>query len=249
MLPKRRVLSADISIGSESEFVEEIFRLAQERQGHYVTFTNVHMLMEADKDPAFAQVVNKAAIASPDGSPVALYIKRFYGIDQPRLPGMDLVPLLLAEAERRGKAVYFYGSTEDVLAAIREKIALEHPTLRLAGTYSPPFRMLSNAEKAEIVTMINQADPDLVFVALGCPRQEKWMAEHQGMLGACMLGVGQAFLTYAGLEKRLPPILRKLPVEWIYRLMLEPRRLFKRYLFTNSRFLYLVGKRVVRGRE
>lgn len=249
MLPKRRVLSADISIGSERQFVDEIFRLAEERTGRYVTYTNVHMLMEADKDPAFARVVNNAAIACPDGAPVAMYIKRFHGIGQPRLPGMDMLPVLLREAQKRGKSVYFYGSREEVLNAIAKKIGEELPGLKLAGTYSPPFRVLTDVEKADIVKMINAADPDLLFVALGCPRQERWMAEHQGSIKACMLGVGQAFLTFAGMEKRLPPALRKLPVEWIYRLMLEPKRLFKRYLFTNSRFLYLVGRRAIRGKE
>jgi N-acetylglucosaminyldiphosphoundecaprenol N-acetyl-beta-D-mannosaminyltransferase len=136
--------------------------------------------------------------------------------------------------------VFFYGSQPQVLEAIQAKIAQELPTLKVAGAISPPFRALTPAEDAAYVQQINSSGAGLVFVALGCPKQEKWMAAHQEQIQACMLGVGQAFLTYAGLEKRLSPALRKLPIEWLYRLVLEPRRLFKRYAITNTRFLWIV---------
>ena len=238
--PKQRVIATDITIASEKEFVVNIFALAAERKGSYVTFTNVHMLMEARHDAEFAAIVNGADMAMADGAPVALYLKHKRNIAQPRLPGMDMLPLLLAEAERRGKSVYFYGGQQHVLDAIAAKISADLPMLKVAGLVSPPFRPLSPVEEVALIDHIVQADPDLIFVALGCPRQEKWMAAHKGQIKGVMLGVGQAFLTFAGLEKRLPPWLRKLPVEWIYRLALEPRRLFKRYFITNSTFLWAV---------
>jgi N-acetylglucosaminyldiphosphoundecaprenol N-acetyl-beta-D-mannosaminyltransferase len=155
---------------------------------------------------------------------------------------MDLLPVLLHEAAARGKSVFFYGGEQHVLDALLARIAQDVPTLRVAGAVSPPYRPITISEDQAYIDQINNAQTDLLFVALGCPKQEKWMASHQPHIKACMLGVGQAFLTYAGLEKRLPAGLRKLPVEWMYRLMLEPKRLFKRYAITNTHFLYKVYK-------
>ncbi len=236
-LPKRAVFKSLITTAATPEVVEAIFGLAAGRQGSYVCFANVHMLMEAEADPGFQQILNEADMALPDGAPVALYLQRRYKLPQARQPGMDLLPQLLAEAARRQKSVCFYGGAPHVLVALQARIAAELPTLKVTGAISPPYRQLTEAEQAAYLAEINQADPDLLFVALGCPKQEKWMAQHKGSIKACMLGVGQAFLTYAGLEKRLPPALRKLPIEWLYRLALEPRRLFKRYAITNTRFL------------
>ena len=160
---------------------------------------------------------------------------------------MDLLPALLAEAARRGQSVYFYGTTDDVLQAIVDRAKRELPHLRLVGTCAPPFRALTPEEEEAHVAAINAVDPDLLFVALGCPRQERWMAAHRGKIKACMLGVGQAFLVYAGMEQRLPVWARRLWLEWAYRLWLEPRRLWRRYLITNSRFLYLMARRTLAG--
>jgi len=242
LLPKRLVFASEITTATKADVIDAIFEAAAQQRGAYVCFTNVHMLMEADRSAAFQQVLNRADLALPDGAPVAMYLTRKYTLAQERMPGMDMLPILLQEAEQRGKSVFFYGGTQMVLDAIVEKIGLDFPALRVAGTLSPPYRPLTLSEDADFVAQINNAQTDLLFVALGCPKQEKWMAEHQPTIKACMLGVGQAFLTYAGLEKRLPPLLRKLPLEWLYRLVLEPRRLFKRYAVTNTRFLWKVMK-------
>ena len=158
---------------------------------------------------------------------------------------MDLLPALLRAAAEAGQSVYFYGTTDEVLAAMVARARQELPTLRIAGTHAPPFRPLTAEEDAAEVAAINAADPDLLFVALGCPRQERWMASHRRQIRACMLGVGQAFPVYAGLERRLPPWARRLWLEWAYRLWLEPRRLWRRYLVTNSRFVYLLTRRTL----
>ena len=242
MLPKVQVLACPITVATPTQLIDEVFRLAEMRKGSYVTFTNVHMLMEAQNNPQFARVVAEADMASPDGAPVALFMNKYYGLNQERMPGMAILPLLLEEAEHRGKSVFFYGGKQEVLDVITAKIKAQLPQLQVAGMHSPPFRPLTEAEKEAEGEMFALADADLIFVALGCPRQENWMAAHAGTVKGCMLGVGQAFLTFAGLEKRLPPTLRKLPVEWIYRLILEPRRLFKRYFFTNTQFMWLAAK-------
>ncbi|TXK33855.1 WecB/TagA/CpsF family glycosyltransferase [Pontibacter qinzhouensis] len=242
---KRKLLTSFISTGSFDTFVDQIFWLTENKKSSYVCFANVHMLVEAYKDKDFNQILNNADVATPDGGPVSKIMKAFYGQHQDRVAGMDLLPRLLQEAAAKGKSVYFYGSTDTVLETVVAKAKQENPALKVAGYYSPPFRKLTEEEDADITNRINNAQPDLVFVALGCPKQERWMAEHKDRVNACMLGVGQAFLTFAGLEKRLPKWARDLSLEWTYRLYLEPKRLWKRYLVTNSMFVFLTLKMLV----
>jgi N-acetylglucosaminyldiphosphoundecaprenol N-acetyl-beta-D-mannosaminyltransferase len=247
MLAKQVVLDSRISTGSFDDFVDKILQLGAARNSAYVCCANVHMVVEAHRDESFRQVLDEANLVTPDGGPVASVAGWLSGQPQERVAGMDLLPALLAEAARRGQSVYFYGTTDEVLQAIVERAKRELPTLRLVGTCAPPFRALTPEEEEAHIAAINAVDPDLLFVALGCPRQERWMASHRGKVKACMLGVGQAFLVYAGLEQRLPLWARRLWLEWAYRLWLEPRRLWRRYLITNSRFLYLMARRTLAG--
>ncbi|MTI29792.1 WecB/TagA/CpsF family glycosyltransferase [Xanthovirga aplysinae] len=239
-MEKRTVINSQITTGSFDEFIENIFDLVGRKKSSYVCCANVHMLIEAYKDNAFNKVLNEADLVTPDGTPLSKVIKWFDKIDQERVAGMDLMPTLLEEAERRGKSVYFYGSTVEVLSKIRKKVSKNFPNLNIAGTFSPPFRPLIDSEDQEVVDDINMANPDILFVALGCPKQEKWMAAHKEKLNTCMIGVGQSFMVFAGVEKRLPLWARNLSLEWAYRLYQEPRRLWKRYLFTNSMFIFLI---------
>ncbi|MBC8085007.1 MAG: WecB/TagA/CpsF family glycosyltransferase [Hymenobacter sp.] len=241
-MPKRLVLGTGISTGLPDDFVAAILELGAARSSAYVCFANVHMLVEAHRDTSFRQVLDEASLVTPDGTPVAAAVGWFHKKPQARVAGMDLVPVLLAEAARRNQSVYFYGTTQEVLGALVARAGRELPALRIVGTHSPPFRPLTPEEEEADIAAINAADPDLIFVALGCPRQERWMANHRGRIRACMLGVGQAFLVYAGLEQRLPVWARRLGLEWTYRLWLEPRRLWRRYLVTNSHFLYLMTR-------
>ncbi len=243
---KKKVISTLVSTGSFQEFIQNIFSLAEQKPSSYVCFANVHMLMESYKDSSFNQILNEADMVTPDGRPVSLFMRFFDGVRQDRVAGMDVVPAVIERANREGKSVYFYGSTEDVLQKIEDKIRQDYPNVRIAGTYSPPFRPLTDEEDQQIVDMINEAHPDFLFVSLGCPKQEKWMAAHQGRVHACMMGVGQAFLTFCGMEKRLPKWARNLSLEWTYRLYLEPKRLWKRFLYSNSLFLWLVFRTWVR---
>jgi N-acetylglucosaminyldiphosphoundecaprenol N-acetyl-beta-D-mannosaminyltransferase len=237
---KKRVIESWISSGSFQDFIENIFQLTDDKRSSYVCFANVHMLIEAYNDPEFNKVVNQADIVTPDGRPLSIYMNFFYKLKQQRVPGMDLMPALLKEAGKRNKSVYFYGSSNEILDLIEKRARQELPDLKIAGYYSPPFRNLTDDEKLAIIDRINKSGADLLFVALGCPKQEKWMAEHKGKIGSCMLGVGQAFNVYAGVEKRLPKWMRDLSLEWTYRLFLEPKRLWKRYFITNSIFILLV---------
>lgn len=241
------VLDSSISLGSYQEFIGEIFRLVKYKTPSYVCFANVHMVVEASRDKTLHDAMSKANIVAPDGRPISLFLRFIENIQQDRVCGMDIMPDLLKQAETDGKSVYFYGTTSALLKTIIKKAAREYPRLKVCGHFSPPFRPLTEAENTFIIDEIIAASPDLVFVSLGCPKQEKWMAKNKQRIGACLLGVGQAFSVYAGVEKRLPKWMQNLSLEWAYRLYLEPQRLWKRYLFTNSYFLlltlyYVVGR-------
>ena len=154
-------------------------------------------------------------------------------------------------AAENGLSIFLYGGQEDVLQLIRDRLSTEHPQLKIAGWEAPPFRALTDQEMSEVAERINASGANLVFVSLGCPKQERWMAAMHGRINAVMLGVGGAFLLYAGKDSRAPLWMRKLCLEWTYRLALEPRRLWKRYLVTNSLFLCLfarswIGSRIFR---
>jgi len=236
---RKYVLNSSISTGSYQEFINEIFSLVNFKIPSYVCFANVHMVVEGHKDSEFQNIINNANIVAPDGKPISLFLKYFSNLKQDRVCGMDILPDLLKQAAQTGKSVFFYGSTPSLLTRITKKANLEYPTLKVSGSYSPPFKNLSDEENNIALSKINDTSPDLVFVALGCPKQEKWMAANRNKIGACLLGVGQAFNVYAGVEKRLPVWMRNLSLEWMYRLYLEPQRLWKRYLVTNSYFLLL----------
>jgi len=200
------------------------------------------MVVEASRDTEFMRVVNQATIVAPDGRPLSVFLRMFHNIKQDRVCGMDLLPDLLRRAEASGRSVYFYGGEQRCLDKIEMKAKKQFPDLKIAGLYSPPFRRLTEAEKREDIERIRSSGADLVFVSLGCPRQEKWMAENVKKLNACFLGLGQAFTVYAGLEKRLPKWMRALALEWVFRLIQEPRRLWKRYIYTNAEFLRMTMK-------
>jgi N-acetylglucosaminyldiphosphoundecaprenol N-acetyl-beta-D-mannosaminyltransferase len=242
-MKKESIFNSFISTGSYQEFIDAIFSFVETKTPSYVCFANVHMVIEAYHDKAFQKIINDANLVAPDGRPLSVFLRLFKGIKQERVCGMDLLPDLLRWAEALGKSVYFYGTTDELLEVIIHKARNEFPTLRIAGCYAPPFKSsLSEEESSFALNKIKESKPDLVFVALGCPKQEKWMAENKDAIGACLLGLGQAFKVYAGCEKRLPRWMRNLSLEWAYRLYLEPSRLWKRYAYTNFYFLFLTLK-------
>ncbi|MEM6628449.1 MAG: WecB/TagA/CpsF family glycosyltransferase [Bacteroidota bacterium] len=248
-MKKKRVLQTLITTGSYVDFVEEVFHLAASKYSSYVCFSNVHMLIEAYKDPMFNEIVSEADMATPDGVPLRIAMRLLYGIRQDRIAGMDAFPHLLKEAAKRDKSVYFYGGKQEVLDAIVKRAAVEIPGLKIAGYYSPPFRKLSEEEKQQIRDTINDSHADLTFVALGCPKQEKWVASEQDKIKGCLLAVGGAFTVYAGMQVRAPKWMQKYSLEWLFRLVQEPKRLWKRYFVTNSLFIYLFIKELFLGKR
>lgn len=238
-LGKRRVIGVDISTGSFVDHVRAILALGRAHRSSYVCCVNAHMTVEAYQDPGFAAVVNGADLATADGMPVLRSLQWFHRLDQERVAGNDLLPALLAGAELEGLSVYLYGGKQEVLDAMVARAAREHPRLRIAGTCSPPYRALTVDEWEAHARAINASGAHVVMVALGCPKQERWMAAMKGRVDGVMLGLGGAFLLYAGIDRRAPKWMRDLSLEWAYRFALEPGRLWKRYLVTNSIFIML----------
>ena len=245
-LERKRVISIDVSVGQYSEFIRNIVELAERRQSSYVCVANVHMTVEAQRDREFQEIVNSADLVTPDGVPLIYALRILYGLRQERVAGMDLMPDLIKESEKRGLSVFFFGSTRQVLDRITERIKREFPELRVAGSYSPPFKPIEDLDLDSIANMIEGSRPNIVLVSLGCPKQERFMAMMKGKINAVMIGVGGAFPVFAGLKKRAPRWMQKIALEWLYRLIQEPQRLALRYAYTNTLFLYLLAREVMR---
>ena len=245
VLPKQRVLTVDISIGSFDKQIAAMAAYGAAHRSSYVCCVNAHMTVEA-RDPIFAQVVNSADLATADGMPVLRVLQWFHKVRQERVAGNDILPALFSKAAAQGLSIYLFGATEEVQQRIVDRVAQELPELRIAGRSTPPFAAFEDMDLAGEVEHINASGAHIIMVSLGCPKQEKWMAAMKGRVNAIMLGVGGAFLLYAGIDKRAPKWMRDLSLEWAYRLSLEPRRLFQRYFMTNSLFLALVMKELVR---
>jgi N-acetylglucosaminyldiphosphoundecaprenol N-acetyl-beta-D-mannosaminyltransferase len=244
---KRNIIGIEINTGMYEDFIDQITILGHKRKPSYVCLVNVHMIIEAYRLSNLAEVINNAEIATPDGMPLTWALKLLYGIKQERVAGMDLLPDLLSEAEKQELSVYFIGSTPDVLQGIQDRISRDHPRLKVAGRYSPPFRSLTPDEECQDVARINNSDANVVLVALGCPKQEMWMARNYEKINAVLVGVGGAFPVFAGLQTRAPLWMQRFSLEWIFRFFQEPRRLWRRYLITNSLFLYLFLKELFKN--
>ena len=154
--------------------------------------------------------------------------------------GPDLMPEILRVSEEEGYSHYFYGSTEQTLKALEKNLREKYPRLNIAGVYSPPFRKLTEEEDIETIERINAAKPDFLWVGLGAPKQERWMYEHRGKVNAVMLGVGAAFDFHAGTAKRAPKWMQEFYLEWLYRLIQDPKRLLRRYVRSNAQFIWLI---------
>ena len=209
---------------------------AHARESRYVTICNVHVVVSASRDVAYREMINSADMATPDGAPVAWMLRRLGFAGQPRISGPDLTEALCARCAAENLPVYFYGSTESTLVLLEKELRARFPSLQMSME-SPPFRELTAEEDAATVDKINASGAGIVFVGLGCPKQERWIAEHRGRVNAVMIGVGAAFDFHAGTVPRAQEWMRNNGLEWLHRLASEPRRLWKRYLVTNTLFI------------
>lgn len=242
-----RVVSLWVNVVEREHLIRQLRELRERGKGGYVCFSTVHMVMESHDRPDFGKRVNDADIVIPDGMPLVWMQKLQGRKDANRVRANDLMMSLMQYAADNGMKVGFYGGMPAVIEAIKKRAASELPNLKIVYAYSPPFRPLTDAEDVQIVDEINQADPDFLFMGLGCPKQETWMSEHSDRLKAIMLGVGASFDFYAGNVKESPEWLGRLGLEWLYRLTQEPKRLWRRYLILNPRFMLLAVKQLLKS--
>lgn len=242
------VLDVQVDAITLADAVAWCARHVSERDPSYVCVANVHVVMEAHRDASFRDLVNAAGLTTPDGMPLVWLGRRRYP-ETDRVYGPDLMLALCAEASGRGWRVYFHGGGPGVADALAAEMRRRHPGLIVAGADSPPFRPLTTEEDAAVADAINLARADVVFVGLGCPKQERWMAVNRSRLTAPVLvGVGAAFDFHTGRVRQAPRWMMAAGLEWLFRLLQEPRRLWRRYLLYNPLFVALVFAQLVTGR-
>ncbi len=240
MQKKGNVLGVNYTISTISEAVFYVRHHIDKLKGQYLCFSNVHTTVMAHDRADVLEAENSSAFTFSDGAPVARALRHQEESDAVRMAGPDFVKEMLISSMDGKTSHYFYGSSEKTLAALKENIEKTYPGVVVKGYYSPPFRELSPEEDQQIIDMINAADADIIWIGLGAPRQEKWMLAHKGKFRGVMAGVGAAFDFHAGTIKRAPKWMQMMSLEWLYRLMQDPVRLFKRYFVTNIRFLWLL---------
>ncbi|MEH7494523.1 WecB/TagA/CpsF family glycosyltransferase [Neobacillus niacini] len=210
--------------------------------GDYICVSNVHTTVTSYEDADYLRIQNGGLMAIPDGGPLSTVGRRKGQVNMRRTTGPSLMGELFKVSTEYGYSHYFYGSTEETLEKLYKNLTVDFPGIQIAGMYSPPFRPISPEEDEEIIKRINETQPDFVWVGLGAPKQEKWMAEHQGKVRGLMVGVGAGFDYYAKNIKRAPEWMQRLNLEWLYRLLQDPKRLFARYVVTNSKFLWFMAR-------
>lgn len=235
------ILGVKLAVSNMRSVITQLSDHLEEYRGRYVCVTNVHTDVMAHDNPKYGRVQNRAVLAVPDGKPLEYMLRKKGHPEAERIAGPELLPALCALSEEKGYRHFFYGASEETLQKLKTNLMRAFPQLQIAGTYAPPFKALSETSAEEMAAeaaRINETRPDYVWVGLGAPKQEFWMARQEGRVNAVMLGVGAAFEFHAGTVKRAPKWVQDLYLEWLYRLLQDPKRLLKRYVTTNVKFLW-----------
>jgi len=243
--PHRYILGTRIDATSYGDACDRIAAWIEAGTGGYVVAANVHVVMTARWQAEFQAVVNGARLVTSDGMPLVWGLRRLGVADQPRVYGPDLMLAWCDRAARDGSPIYLYGGTEAMVAKLAATLTQRFPGLVIAGTHAPPFRPLTTEEEAADRERIRQSGATVVFVGLGCPKQEQWMHRQRDHLPVVMVGVGAAFSFFSGEVAQAPRWMMALGLEWLYRFGQEPRRLWQRYLVNNPAFVVLFGGQLV----
>ncbi|THV28418.1 WecB/TagA/CpsF family glycosyltransferase [Glycomyces paridis] len=238
------VLGVGVSTVNQAMALDEVTRWVDDAERHYVCVTGVHGVMESQRDPELLAIHNASGLTTPDGMPMVWAGRKAGAEWMDRVYGPDLMLNVLGRAAERGWSSFLYGGKDGVPELLAEKLIARIPGLKIAGTYSPPFRPLTEDEDDAIVKRINDSGAQLVWVGLSTPKQERWMAAHRDRLTApALFGVGAAFDFHAGLVPQAPPWMQRNGLEWFYRLTKEPKRLWRRYLVNNPAYLRQIRTR------
>ena len=244
-IPTCNILGVNIAAINMEWLLRYLDKNIDDIKGDYICVSNVHTTVTSYEDASYCAVQNGGLMAIPDGGPLSTIGKKRGYENMARITGPDLMGKIFEISSEKGYSHYFYGSENETLELLTQKLKHQYPGIQIIGTYSPPFRPLTEEEDKEVIERINKTKPDFVWVGLGAPKQEKWMAAHQGKIEGLMLGVGAGFDYYAGNIKRAPIWMQKSNLEWLYRLIQDPKRLFKRYWSTNIKFIW---NAVIRGK-
>jgi N-acetylglucosaminyldiphosphoundecaprenol N-acetyl-beta-D-mannosaminyltransferase len=246
-LQQHGILGTRVDATSYEDATERIIRWAQARESRAVAAANVHVVMEGHDDPDFQTVLNTVDLVTPDGMPLVWTLRRLGLRDQTRVYGPNLTLCVCEAASKEKVPVGIYGGSPEALEALQRNYRERFPELQIAYAHSPPFRPLTSEEDEAVVQAINESGARIVFVGLGCPKQERWVAEHRGRVEAVMMAVGAAFDFHSGRVKQAPRWMQRAGFEWLFRLLVEPRRLWRRYFKHNPRFLWLVLQQLLKG--
>lgn len=246
-LPRVDVLGVQVTAGTIPKAVDSIAGFIGDRVRTYVCVTSVHGVVESMQDARLKEIHNKSGLTTTDGMPL-VWSARYAGHDAERVYGPDLTLALCERAAAEGWSSYFYGAAPGVADDLARELERKFPGFQTVGTMSPPFRELTDDEVAEVDAEINAAAPDIVWVGLSTPKQERWMAQHRGALDApVLIGVGAAFDFHAGNLRQAPALLQRMGLEWLFRLAVEPRRLWRRYLVQYPPFVWNILRRPPRS--
>ena len=244
LVPTVNVIGSRVAALSFQSQIDIIVNWASARQSRFVCVANTHMLIEAHRKLAFWSILQSADLVTPDGMPL-VWMMKLMGVRCPeRVAGMDIFLTLCHQALQQNSSVFFVGSQAKILGRMQCRLEREFPGLKVAGMEPLPFGDTAPEESAALIQQINESGANIVFVSLGCPKQEYWMAKHKNKIDAVMIGLGGVFPIYAGIQKHAPKIFRKSGLEWLYRLSQEPRRLWKRYSSTIPIFVWLALKQI-----
>jgi N-acetylglucosaminyldiphosphoundecaprenol N-acetyl-beta-D-mannosaminyltransferase len=244
---KHSVIGVNISTTSYCEVVECCQKWIQARRSgagastaHYVCVTSVHGIITARDDKEVRNILNSADIATPDGMPLVWALRSFGFKQQQRVYGPTLMLRVCRSAAQYGHRIFLYGGRDEALLELCRRLVQNFPSLKIAGTYAPPFRPLTPEEELSVSSRISDSGADIVFVGISTPKQERWMYEHRAKFpGVVMIGVGAAFDFHAGHVRQAPAWMQRNGFEWLFRLIMEPARLWQRYLLVTPRFLPL----------
>ena len=245
------VLGVNFAVSEVSSAAFYVRRHLDALRGKYITFCNVHTSVMSNNDEDYRKVQNRAALIFPDGAPIAKRQRKLEYADAKRVAGPDFMDAMFKSTMDGKVTHYFYGSTPATIKLLGEQLQKRYPGIVIKGLYSPPFRPLTEEEDEADIARINESGADFIWIGLGAPKQEKWMAAHEGKLHGVCLGVGAGFDFYAGTIRRAPAAVQKIGLEWLYRLFQDPKRLFSRYLVTNTEYFLLSFKeaRANRGKK
>ena len=239
------MLSTFIDALSREDALERIIGWAKSRLPRYICLCNVHSVVHADKDRSLQEALRSADLCIPDGAPIAWRLRRQGYPVQRRIAGPDLARELFSVSEKTGIQVFLYGGEEVTLRAFKAVLVNDFPDLQISGMISPPFMDFASYDCTADIEAINNSGAALVFLGLGCPKQERWMKANGERLRATCIGVGAAFDFLSGRKPRAPVWMQENGLEWLHRLLSEPRRLASRYLVTNSLFVFAMIKRML----